>query len=381
MKTLLVPVLGSIALLANSPAKAEPDRQALTFTASATAEVWRNVQGGLSNGSVALLMADATLGLDGAALGHEGFSGELSLVATNGQSLSAQIGDLQTASNIENDGALHLYQAWLRQGLGQDASIKAGILDLNADFDTNDTASLFINSAHGVGPEISGSGLAGGPVWPLGTAAILAQARPRPDLNLQIGVYNGIPRDLDHAHAFAALGHNRSDGIMAIGQADWTLVKDTRLAIGVWHNSAKLTASDPRRSETVSGQTGAYAILEGAVPGLDRTRGWLRLGLVEPKASNLSQYFGAGLVRQGAFSGRPDDLLGLAIAHARLSSGLHQTDERLGLAETALELTYAIPLSDRLAIQPDLQYIIHPGGDRTLDDALVIGVRMAVQLP
>jgi porin len=121
--------------------------------------------------------------------------------------------------------------------------------------------------------------------------------------------------------------------------------------------------------------------LEGAVPGLDRTRGWLRLGLVEPRASNLSQYFGAGLVRQGAFSGRPDDLLGLAIAHARLSSGLHQTDERLGLAETALELTYAIPLSDRLAIQPDLQYIIHPGGDRTLDDALVIGVRMAVQLP
>jgi porin len=381
MKTLLVPVLGSIALLSASPALAEQGERALSFTASATTEVWRNVQGGLSTDTVALTMADATLGLDGTALGHKGFGGEISLVATNGQSLSAQIGDIQTASNIENDGALHLYQAWLRQALGQDASIKAGILDLNADFDTNDTASLFINSAHGVGPEISGSGLAGGPVWPLGTAGLVVQARPRPDLNLQFGVYNGIPRDLDHAHAFAALGHDSRDGLMAIGQADWTLVKDTRLAIGVWHNSARLTASDPRLSETVSGQTGAYAILEGAVPGLDQTRGWLRLGLVEPKASNLSQYFGAGLVRQGVFSGRPDDLLGLAIAHARLSSGSRQADAHLGLAETALELTYAIQLSDRLAIQPDLQYIIHPGGDRTLDDALVIGVRMAVQLP
>ena len=381
MRYLLIPALVSLALLSTGTAWAEPGGQTLTFTAGATAEVWRNVQGGVQTGSVSLTMADATLGFDGSALGRDGLTGELGLVATNGESLSARIGDIQTASNIENDGAVHLHQAWIRQTLGKTAAIKGGILDLNADFDTNDTASLFINSAHGVGPDVSSSGLAGAPVWPLGTAGIMAQARPRQDLTLKVGVYNGVPRDLDHAHAFAAIRHNRGDGIMAIGQTDWILAKDTRLAIGVWHNSGKLAASDPSLSRSISGQTGAYAILEGAIAGLDQTRGWLRLGLVEPKASTISAFVGAGLVHQGVFADRPDDLLGLAIAHARLSSGIRQADDRLGLAETALELTYAIPLSDRLAIQPDLQYIIHPGGDRTLDDALVIGVRVAVQLP
>lgn len=381
MKFGLAHVFFGLACLGSAPALAEDAPKALSFSASATAEVWSNLKGGVETGSVGLTMADATLALDGAAFGQSGLTGELSMVATNGNSLSAMIGDLQTASNIENDGSLHLYQAWVRQAIGEDTAIKAGILDLNADFDTKDTASLFINSAHGVGPDISGSGLYGAPVWPLGTTAIMVQSKLRPDLTVQAGVYNGVPRDPDHAHAFAAIGHNRDDGVLSIGQADWIFAKDVRVAIGVWHNSAKLAPIDPDQTENVSGQTGVYGVIEGPIPGLDQTRGWIRLGHVEEKASALSGYLGAGLVRQGLIPGRLDDLIGLSVARAQLSKGARRLDENLGTAETAIELTYAIQINEHLAIQPDLQYIIHPGGDRTLDDALVIGVRLAVQLP
>ena len=44
--------------------------------------------------------------------------------------------------------------------------------------------------------------------------------------------------------------------------------------------------------------------------------------------------------------------------------------------ETTIELTYRAPLTDWLTIQPDLQYVMHPGFDRSLDDALVIGLRV-----
>jgi len=45
----------------------------------------------------------------------------------------------------------------------------------------------------------------------------------------------------------------------------------------------------------------------------------------------------------------------------------------------AFELTYAAQITPALALQPDLQYIIHPGGDSSLGDALAIGLRISLQ--
>ena len=40
-----------------------------------------------------------------------------------------------------------------------------------------------------------------------------------------------------------------------------------------------------------------------------------------------------------------------------------------------IELTYSTQLTDWLRVQPDVQYVINPGADRSLDNALVIGIR------
>ncbi len=57
--------------------------------------------------------------------------------------------------------------------------------------------------------------------------------------------------------------------------------------------------------------------------------------------------------------------------------------------ELAVELTYQAQVTARWSIQPDLQYIVQPGGrvaapppanpERTVPDALVIGVRNVVK--
>jgi porin len=45
-----------------------------------------------------------------------------------------------------------------------------------------------------------------------------------------------------------------------------------------------------------------------------------------------------------------------------------------------LELTYQIELAPHLIVQPDMQYIIQPGGTGHIPDALVLGVQFAVNL-
>ncbi len=46
--------------------------------------------------------------------------------------------------------------------------------------------------------------------------------------------------------------------------------------------------------------------------------------------------------------------------------------------EAVLELTYRAQITPWFALQPDVQWIIHPGGSTAIDDALVIGLRAAV---
>ena len=44
-------------------------------------------------------------------------------------------------------------------------------------------------------------------------------------------------------------------------------------------------------------------------------------------------------------------------------------------SELTIEASYRAVLTPWLSVQPDLQYIINPGGDAGLRNALVIGVR------
>ena len=48
----------------------------------------------------------------------------------------------------------------------------------------------------------------------------------------------------------------------------------------------------------------------------------------------------------------------------------------LGRMESHAELTFSQDLSHGVSIQPDLQYVIHPGGDKSAKNAVVLGLRL-----
>lgn len=91
---------------------------------------------------------------------------------------------------------------------------------------------------------------------------------------------------------------------------------------------------------------------------------------------------------KGPLVDQPDDLLTIGLAYGRISDEAALADRLAGAPtpvrdyEALVEATYNISVAPGWSVQPDLQYVIHPGGNiakptgaGTIRDALVLGVR------
>lgn len=115
---------------------------------------------------------------------------------------------------------------------------------------------------------------------------------------------------------------------------------------------------------------------------------FLRLGGCPDDRNDVPFCAEAGVDLRALVPGRPKDLLGIAFSYTSLSDNrrllardrnrFDGTRVPLPDYEAVLEVTYQVPLTPWLQVQPDLQYIRHPGGSPALGDALVLGVRTVV---
>jgi len=110
----------------------------------------------------------------------------------------------------------------------------------------------------------------------------------------------------------------------------------------------------------------------------------------------LDFYAAAGLNFKGLLPARAADIFGVGINYAHVSSSLRNAQEaanRITAAggkpntlaagpmpdyEMSVEITCQIRLSPWWYLQPDAQYIFHPGGSSALADAVVIGLRTKI---
>jgi porin len=109
---------------------------------------------------------------------------------------------------------------------------------------------------------------------------------------------------------------------------------------------------------------------------------FLQIGFDPQEVSVSSFYSSAGLVYTGLIPSRDADKLGVSFGYAQMSNYLQNkvTEEGVPGAsfEAVAELTYSIRVAPAIAIQPDLQYILHPSGTQQYGNALVVGVRAVV---
>jgi len=93
-------------------------------------------------------------------------------------------------------------------------------------------------------------------------------------------------------------------------------------------------------------------------------------------------YFDTGLSYKGLIPTRDNDTVGVGFGYAQLSngarSGLAEEGGSPVGAEMVLEFTYQAAITPWLVVQPDVQYIINPGGATDLGNALVVGGRASI---
>jgi porin len=282
------------------------------------------------------------------------------------------VGDLQTVSNVDADDGTRVLEAWVAVPLADAWSLKVGRYDLNSEFDAIDPAGLFLNSSQGIGPEIAQTGAAGPSIFPHTAFAVRLQYSPGERHTLR-----SVALDVESDPAGDYGDTPFVGGTMLALEYEYGPER-TRWTAGAWTFSRSRAALS--ETETRDREYGAYGSVEHRVG--EEWVTYLRVGIANEQASRLQAYVGAGVVHEGGLLAGRDDVVGLAIAHARNGSVYRDVLRDAGIAttaaETAIELTWRLPLAEHVVLQPDLQYVIDPDTDPTIDDALVAMLRVEI---
>ncbi len=316
-----------------------------TFEASYVGDAYHNAAGGLARGGGFMGMGNITVGFDTeAARLWKGGTFFINGASIHGHSLTENyLGDLQVASNIDAGEHAYLHELWFRQKFGP-VSLTIGLQDLNAEFMVSEGGGAFVNSSFGT-PSVVALGIPV-PIFPLTGPGVTARWDISERWAVQGALFDGVQTDFDHNPHNTNWSLGRGDGTLTMGE----LHLDGRYKLGAYYHSQE-------------DNWGVY--MSANQPVSDRV-GVFMQAVVSPRAKNdNSHYFGLGANVAGVFSRRHRDAAGLAIAHA----GLHRASHK---HETAVELYYKYQLTENIALQPDIQWVINPSGcDVRLENALV----------
>ena len=206
--------------------------------------------------------------------------------------------------------------------------------------------------------------------------------------NFDEGVYaraavlDGVPGDPSHPKR-TTIDFDANDGVLVLAEVGLTNDKGRLWSLGGWMYTADFP--DLVTAATHDDNLGAYVALEERLLSRDEgsafdLAGSLRFGVANDDINPVSSYLGATLVATGLIPTRGDDQLGFGIAVANTGDKARSLIAGAGGdpadREIDLELTYYADLTDWLAIQPDLQWVIAPGSDKAVDDAFVAGLRV-----
>ena len=379
-----------------------------------TVDVWGNTAGGLKPGSVytGLLDFGAEVDLE-KAIGWQGGSISTTWLWLSGRDASEDlVGNFLTISNIAGFNTLRMFELWFQQELFDDRlSIRFGQLSADSEFLISDYAGLFINGTFGW-PAFAYMNIPnGGPGYPMGTLGARAAWNPLDWFTFQSAVFQGnvFAQDVNR-HGFRwRLDAQTGYTFLNEAQVRWNHREEEvglpgQLKPGVWFQSGQ--SADALAESTNSGNAGFYVVLDQMLyraPGApaDLTNGgktfqeregieksdqglgiFGRMAFTPADRNFVNFSFDTGLSYKGLIPTRDNDTVGVGFGYAQLSSGARSALQEDGSlpagAEMVIEATYQAEITPWLFVQPDLQYIIHPGGSNDYQNALVIGGRAAI---
>jgi porin len=393
-------------------------------------EILGNPTGGVKQGLVyeGRLEASFTLDLDKVA-GWTGGLFHVNAYQIHGRGLSANdLGNnLLTVSGIEATRSTRLFDLWLQQDLFDGfLQVRAGQIAADDEFFISQYGAGFVNATFGW-PSILAANLpSGGPVDPLATPGLRIRMTPTEGLTLSAAVLNGDPAGPGAGDPQqrdpSGTSFRLNDGAFAIAEGAYAINQGKGASglpgiykFGGWYHTGRfldqrfdgngLSLANPASSGAAAvhqGNYGIYAIADQMVwreaDTADQGLGvFLRLSGNPGDRNLIDFYTDGGVSYKGLLPERDDDALKFGVAYARVSNAAADLDrdaDRLASPrpvrdfEIALELSYLAQVTPWWAVQPDIQYIAHPGGNianpnspvliRAIPDALVVGLRTAI---
>lgn len=385
----------------------DPFKVSVTYTG----DLWGNFSGGLDTGMRYMDNIDINLEIDFGALplGLKGTTLYIYGLGNQGGSISELAGDFQGISNIEAPNSWRFFEIWAQKKFFlANSSLLLGLYDINSEFNVLDSSLLFLNSSHGLDAALAASGVLGPSTFPYTSMAGRFKVNPVGGLVIQTAVLDGIPSNPESPRGTKIYWRER-DGLLYLAEIAFYSVsreglqlrnrtvrlrsllgressgqKRYKFAVGGWAYSKKRPGWSSDGSE--ERDMGAYALGEYQVfsePGNTKQGLTLfgRVSVANGAINRLAGYLGGGLIYHGLLNSRPEDDIGLAVAHAVSSSSYIDQSPfiegyRAEDAETNLEFTYLVMLNSSVSLQGNLQYAINPNMDPDLDNAFSVAMRL-----
>jgi porin len=288
---------------------------------------------------------------------------------------TALVGDLQVFDKLNASPYLQIFEAWYQQTLLNGAlRLKVGKVDANSEFCVIDNGLLFLNSSTQVSPTIFTM-----PTTPDPMPSINAFFTPTDWYFAGVGAYyaNRSDRFGDLVDDPASVQPTKF-GTLIIGETglQWhgLLNFPGNVKLGAWGHTGTFQKFDGTQQR---GADGMYVVFDQTLyqPAgeKDSDRGlrmFAEYGLTQPDVNPIDRHIGGGFTDTGPDIAFPHDTLGISAQYAHISyqAGLKYP------YELAIEGFVRHPLTPWASVQPDLQYIIHPGGK--LPDAVVLTLRL-----
>nr|WP_041757123.1 carbohydrate porin [Bradyrhizobium sp. ORS 278] len=397
----------------------------IQFNLTYIGETFANPVGGVRNGAIYTGRLDVGTTIDLEKLvGWSGATFHANAYQIHGDGLSrSYVGNLMLVSGVEALPASRLYEFWVEQALlGGKLLVRVGQQPSDVEFIDSKYDDLFANSALGW-PGITGIILpSGGPSPPLAVPGIRLKAQFTDQLVGYLAVFDGDaappgPGDPQLKNPHGIL-FRVQDPPWVIGQLRYgfdlgsTALPGT-IAAGAWYHFGSfdnqrfdsdgraladpLSSGQPARMRRNQGVFAVFEQLLMRSP-LDAAKGaglFVRTSVSPSDRNLISFYLDGGIQFTGFSAARPDDKFGIAATYARISRDVRRYDQDLqlftGIAtpvrdfEAIFEASYSFQVTPNVAVQPIVEYVIHPGGGavdpndptqtRRIRDAIVFGVR------
>ncbi len=367
-------------------ARTSLEERGITFAGSYLLD-WSSVwSGGLRNvaSTRSLVDLNATVDLDRLA-GWHGAAVFFDFQSTDMRGGSADVGDFQGIDNVESGRNMdQISELWFEQKLFDGrVRFKLGKIDANAEFAFLDAAAGVVSSTGSISATMLGN-----PTYPDPATGIVAFAYPTDWFYAGGGFFDGATMDgypTGPRGPATFFSDDKSSSWYWIGELGLTWkqlagVGKGRLAGGIWHHTAEFSRFDGGVDD---GATGFYLVGEQQVVARGESEElagkglfvFARYGWADEEVSDAGNHLGVGVSVFGTFGGRDDDEAGLYYSYVDLSD-----DRDAGYAEDEhlIELYYMVQVTPWLTVRPDVQFVLNPGGDSTIDDAVVGMLRFEV---